>query len=727
MLPGLVLRRLSLLLVVAMLFGLLLAITGAPRTASESAVCGSEQEPYDASFFIDLTFVEDNGPPGYEFQVHATQSEQQGEGWIVFAPDPNSSVHFQVIWDWVGPRFEFEQYIPPQGIVIREESFGAEPVQEVHTSAQVPLQLPAASVGSHVVAICFFDAEVWRYVEGTFLVTESPETLTPTPTETSTPTETPTPTPTDTSTPTPTPTDTSTPTPTATGTSTPTPDDTGTPIATSTHTPTPTSSPTQTATATRTPTATATRTPTATASPTSTPPEVPIQVATPSPPATAVPSATPTLPPPATATSVALTAEPPVSDPPTSDPPGDGPPLPPAIANVQAPPSTGAPPAITASTAEPAEEATPVETPQPSPTATAAPPTPTPSVAPPVATTTSGVLGISKRSDLVASVPSLDELSMDGDVWLTNAMLAFLTLALVFTSAELFNQTIRDNQDQVESFLKRIAGPLVGLWGVLSVALTAATAGSQRLRDFAWLAIVLVITVFIEGFLEPDFGLNQGSLILFGSLLVSVGGITYLTEGNEAFLARRRGEAAGVRVFPLAIFIAALCVLLSRVGSFQPGLIYGFVGTAVFLRPPNMTDAETGKMVYYPLLALLALSIVCWLAVGPLRERPETDLSIFLEGVAVGIFVGGIEGIFLNMVPLKYLDGQKIMRWNKLVWLLTTVAVTFIFWHVLINDQREYFDALQSTTPALALALGASCLVVSFGTWLFFRLRADSA
>jgi hypothetical protein len=324
-------------------------------------------------------------------------------------------------------------------------------------------------------------------------------------------------------------------------------------------------------------------------------------------------------------------------------------------------------------------------------------------------------------------VPGPDELSSDMDVWFTNALFAGLTLVLVFASAEFFNQTIRDNQDQVESFMQRFGGPLVSLWQALSVGMTAATLGSRRMRNLAWLALVLVITVFIEGFLEPGFGLNETSLILFCSLLVSVGGITYLTEGNEALLARRRGEQAGVRVFPIAILIAALCVGLSRLGSFQPGLIYGFVGTAVFLRPPNMSAADTGKMVYYPMLGLLALSIGCWLAVGPLRDAAETDLTVFLEGVAIGVFVGGIEGIFLNMVPIKYMDGDKIIRWNKLVWLGTTLVVTFIFWHVLINDQREYFDALQTTTPALALALAASCLAVSVATWLFFRWRAQSA
>ena len=44
-------------------------------------------------------------------------------------------------------------------------------------------------------------------------------------------------------------------------------------------------------------------------------------------------------------------------------------------------------------------------------------------------------------------------------------------------------------------------------------------------------------------------------------------------------------------------------------------------------------------------------------------------------------------------------------------------------WHILLNDQREYFDAIQETTPVMALLVGGICLVLSVATWTFFRFR----
>jgi hypothetical protein len=170
--------------------------------------------------------------------------------------------------------------------------------------------------------------------------------------------------------------------------------------------------------------------------------------------------------------------------------------------------------------------------------------------------------------------------------------------------------------------------------------------------------------------------------------------------------------------------VAVASVAVSRLGDFQPGVIYGFVGTAVFLRPPTLTTAQQAKMVFLPSLALLALSVGLWLGVTPLREDTGSTFAAFLEGICVAIFVAGIEGLFFNMIPVSFMDGEKLLRWNKAVWLAMAGGVTFVFWYVLLNDQRSYFDALKETTPVLALAMGGLCLGLTVTAWGVFKLRA---
>jgi hypothetical protein len=262
----------------------------------------------------------------------------------------------------------------------------------------------------------------------------------------------------------------------------------------------------------------------------------------------------------------------------------------------------------------------------------------------------------------------------------------------------------------------------MAVWGGVQSAMHAAVANNQTVLNYFWIAVVLLISAFIEGFLEPGFPFEDNSWLLFLSLLVTVGGITYLTEGLEARIGERYyGESTAVRVFPLAIFIALVCVLLSRLGGVVPGVLYGFVGTAVFLRPSHMTADQTGRMVFFPLLFLLGLSVVAWLLVDEFRVDNPSNFEVFMEGVMVGVFIAGLEGIFINMVPIEYMDGKKIMRWNFFVWLGLALVTAFLFWLILLNDQREYFDALQETTPAVALALCGACLGISLLTWGWFR------
>ena len=55
--------------------------------------------------------------------------------------------------------------------------------------------------------------------------------------------------------------------------------------------------------------------------------------------------------------------------------------------------------------------------------------------------------------------------------------------------------------------------------------------------------VVLVLVGVIYGFLSPDFGLNGKSLVLFISLVIGLGFVTYFTEGSPSLLAIRRYRA----------------------------------------------------------------------------------------------------------------------------------------------------------------------------------------
>jgi hypothetical protein len=335
----------------------------------------------------------------------------------------------------------------------------------------------------------------------------------------------------------------------------------------------------------------------------------------------------------------------------------------------------------------------------------------------------SDVLGVQSRPQIYRVVPSLDDVG-DADVLLTNVLFTAITLVLILVTASVFNQVMTENQSVVEGWLKGFMGPIQPF----KDAFQSLTHRWVWLRTGGWILLILGLTVGVYGFLEPGFGFNEKSLVVVASLFIAAGMITYVSEGLEAAYARHYRQEAAVRIFPVAVVIALISVVVSRFSGFEPGVIYGFVGVAVLLRPSTMSSTETARTVYLPAIIILALSVLCWLAIGPLREAMADDggsfLQHFFEGVMVAIFIGGIEGLFFNMLPVTFMDGDKIFKWNRLIWLLTMGIVTLLFWEVLLNDQRAYFDALKETTLQIALVMGGLCLGLTLGAWTFFKLRA---
>ena len=63
---------------------------------------------------------------------------------------------------------------------------------------------------------------------------------------------------------------------------------------------------------------------------------------------------------------------------------------------------------------------------------------------------------------------------------------------------------------------------------------------------------------------------------MFLSVIITVGLITYFYNGGQIIVSKRLLNMDGaIRLFPIGVLVAALCVLLSRIDGFLPGIIYG--------------------------------------------------------------------------------------------------------------------------------------------------------
>ncbi len=331
----------------------------------------------------------------------------------------------------------------------------------------------------------------------------------------------------------------------------------------------------------------------------------------------------------------------------------------------------------------------------------------------------------SSRPEIVAGVPDPTAISTDPGVIGTNITLAIIATIVILLSSQIFNQTIEENNRDIETFLKRYVRPFAAPFTGLRNLWRSAFTGNPRNSRIAAIGIVLGGTALVYGFLEPGFKLNKDGILLLISAVVALGTITYVYSGMEARVTERRFSVpAAVRVYPIALAIAVASVMISRLISFQPGVIYGFVASSVVLG--ELQIQKRGQAVFLAALCLLSTFGLAWALMIPAREWAKHDanvLAVILESSSTLIVVSAIETLTFSMVPLEFTHGIRVWRWNRLAWFAITLTAAFLFWHVLIVQKNAGFEAIgkQGTLGALA-ALGV-CVGLTASVWGFFYYR----
>jgi hypothetical protein len=314
------------------------------------------------------------------------------------------------------------------------------------------------------------------------------------------------------------------------------------------------------------------------------------------------------------------------------------------------------------------------------------------------------------------------DVSSDAGVLGTNIVLAGLSLLLLVATAELFNKTVEENHDTFKRFFRVIFGPIE----VISAKLHEWAGDGSLFGKLGAPAVVLGVGALMYGLAEPGFGFNGKSVAVLISVVVSLVVLTYFYNGAQIVVSNRLGVPTAFRLFPVGIAFALASVALTRLDDFQPLVIYGFIASTVAIGGMERTRDQDGKTIFYPVLALLALCAVAWLLLDPFRALASDHggwLAAVPEAIAAGVLVGGLEGLFFQMVPLRYLDGHKVWSWNKAAWLAAAGLTAFLTWEILLNHERSSMSAVTHGAPEVAMAAMIVCFALSIGLYAYFRLR----
>jgi hypothetical protein len=302
----------------------------------------------------------------------------------------------------------------------------------------------------------------------------------------------------------------------------------------------------------------------------------------------------------------------------------------------------------------------------------------------------------------------------------TNLTLSLAAFLLILLACGVFNETLKENGSELSALLRRI--PLLG--GLFAAPVAAVPRPVRDGLSFGFLKPLAMLALLgvIYSALDPDFGFNTTTLALLISLAIALGFLTTVFEGGKVLVTSRlyQGSAA-VRLHPLGIGVAVVSVALSKLIDMHPGIVLGFVaGAAVNIDDPR----RGGPITFVPMVALFVFSIVALGLAEPLQafsDRSGEWYAVIPETVAVTIFIAGVEGLLLQLMPLTFMEGRTVWNWSKFAWLLIAVPVGFVFFHVIVNRQHAYDAAVEDSNVQTLFALCALFVLMSGLFWLGCR------
>lgn len=323
---------------------------------------------------------------------------------------------------------------------------------------------------------------------------------------------------------------------------------------------------------------------------------------------------------------------------------------------------------------------------------------------------------------------------------LASVAIAAAGTAFVAFPATLFNLTFEENHATIAGWAERLRRRPRALLRALLRPLrrraarpearpAAAVPAVSWRRELLPFATVVLVGGLLGALLDERFGVNVFSLELFAAVTLAIlagAGVT----GVVLDVYHRRGHGPitrHLRAFPLGLVVAAVCVLLSRLVGFEPGYLYGVVCGIAFDRA--LSRREAGRVAVLSTLTVLIVSVLAWFAWVPVHRAADGPgsfaLLVVLDYFLAALFVAGIVGSTIGLLPLRFLPGATIWRANRWVWIGLFVLTLFALVDCVVRSpdaQLADHSPLWLTIALVVVFGGAS---IAFREYFAHRWRVE--
>lgn len=321
---------------------------------------------------------------------------------------------------------------------------------------------------------------------------------------------------------------------------------------------------------------------------------------------------------------------------------------------------------------------------------------------------------VAQRPVFTRALKSPEEVNWSPTVVGTNILLALLLVILMPFPAALFNSTLSANYQAVRRWFRLKPKP------------PGAPSMNTPRRSLAFGAL-LVVTALLNSALDPTLGIDRRSLTLFLGLLTAVAAVNLVGSiPDRLYMRFKYKDRPFVQLYPLALLIAVASVGVSRLIDYRPGYLYGLIAGIGLSK--SLSDRQSGWATLRTTSWMFLVSGIAWLAWIPVKaaveSNPDQPGLLVLDTTLAALFAAGIAGNMFGLLPLKFLEGEKLFRWSRIAWGLLFGLGVFSFLQTLIDHTGDGVPK-SSIIAATALFVGFGTLSILF--WGYFRIKTNGA
>lgn len=264
----------------------------------------------------------------------------------------------------------------------------------------------------------------------------------------------------------------------------------------------------------------------------------------------------------------------------------------------------------------------------------------------------------------------------------------------------------------------------------------------ERLPTAVVVGTGVVVAALFAAVVEPEFGLNEGSLRLLLSL---VGAFLIENVAGLALLAwwlGRRGAPARLRLRLGSLLVVLATAVLSRVAGFDPGFVFGLVFGLAFAGEMSARREERGRSVedgsrpnrrdldqaVGEAAWLLVAGVVSWLVYSAAMAfslgTSGGMFGLLVVELFAGLAVGCLAALFLVLLPLPGLIGETLWRSGRLRWAVAEAIAIAVFVFIVLPLPASWSSV--DTSFALWIGMFVAYAVLAVVLWVVLTYTPSS-